>query len=185
MQIILILGLAFFAIMTLYNLRKAIREKTSYLPAIFGFLMFTSTLLILLGQALIGGFGFLIILLLALFYSKTISEMRMRQFMKGMEGIDPTSSPALKDILNLRFWGIYSLKKGPRKAAIGFSLLQTCFVIFMLVAMSLFLDNFMKITFLAPFAIVMFLAGWREYESVFMKYSEQQATKSLTGQQES
>lgn len=185
MQIILISGLVFFALMTLYNLKKAILEETSYLPVIFGLLMFASTLLILLGQALVGSFGFIILLLLALFYSKTISDMRMRQFMKGMVGIDATSSPALRDILNLRFWGIYALKKGPRKAAIGFSLLQTCFVIFMLGVMNLFLDNFMNMTFLAPFAIVMFLAGWREYESVFRKYSEQQAMKSLTGQQES
>lgn len=185
MQIILISGLVFFALMTLYNLKKAVNEGTSYLPAIFGILMFASTLLILLGQALIGSFGFIIILLLVLFYSKTISEMRMRQFMKGMEGIDPTSSPALKDILNLRFWGVYALNKGPRKAAIGFSLLQTCFVIFMLGALNLLLDNFMKITFLAPFAIVMFLAGWREYESVFRKHSEQQAMKISTGQQKS
>ena len=85
--------------------------------------------------------------------------MRMRQFMKGMEGIEATSSPALRDILNLRFWGVYALNKGPRKAAIGFSLLQTCFVIFMLGAMNLFLDTSMRMIFLAPFAIVMFLAG--------------------------
>ncbi|MGM0771079.1 MAG: hypothetical protein ACQESU_05670 [Halobacteriota archaeon] len=184
MQTVLISGLVFFALMALYNLKKATREEISYLPGIFGILMFASTLLVLLGQALIGSFGFIIILLLALFYSKTISDMRMRQFMKGMESIDSTSSTALKDIFNLRFWGVYALKKGPRKAAIGFSLLQTCFVIFMLGCMSLFLDIFMKITFLAPFAIMMFLAGWREYESVFRKYSEQQAMKSLTGKQE-
>ena len=64
MQIILIPGLIFFALMTLYNLKKATSEETSYLPTIFGLLMFASTLLILLGQALIGSFGFIIILLL-------------------------------------------------------------------------------------------------------------------------
>ncbi|WP_445474994.1 hypothetical protein ACT9XH_11670 [Methanococcoides methylutens] len=185
MQTILILGLIFFALMTLYNLTKALKEKTSYLPAIFGLLMFLSTLLILLGQALIGSFGFIIILLLSLFYSKTISDMRMKQFMKGMEGVENIYSPALKDIFNLRFWGVYALKKGPRKAAIGYSLLQTCFVIFMLVVMNLFLDISMRMIFLSPFAIVMFLAGWREYESVFRKYSEQQVMKCSTGKENS
>ncbi|WP_135609899.1 hypothetical protein [Methanococcoides sp. AM1] len=185
MSTILILGILFFALMTLYNLKKAVREKTSYLPAIFGFLMFISTLLILLGQPLIGSFGFVIILLLSLFYSKTISDMRMRQFMKGMEGIEDISSPALRDILNLRFWGVYAMKEGPRKAAFGCSLFQTGFMFFIFVVMTLFSDISLNMLVLVPAAIVIFVMGWYEYESIFRKYSEQQAMKSSTEQEHS
>ncbi|UGV40252.1 hypothetical protein J7W08_09155 [Methanococcoides orientis] len=171
--------------MTLYNLKKATSEETSYLPAIFGLLMFASTLLILLGQALIGSFGFIIILLLALFYSKTISEMRMSQFMKGMEGIETTSSPALKDILNLRFWAVYALNKGSRKAAFGCSLFQAGFMFFIFVLMTSFSDIYLNMLVLVPAAIVIFVMGWYEYESIFRKYSEQQAMKSSTEQEHS
>ncbi|WP_440953232.1 hypothetical protein [Methanococcoides sp. FTZ1] len=184
MQSILILGLIFFAVMILYNLKKAVTENGSYLGATFGLLMFISTLLILLGHTLVGSFGFIIILLLSLFYSKTISEIRMKQFMKGMEGVEYISSPALRDIFNLKFWGVYAMKIGARKAAIGCSLFQTSFVIFMLGVMDRFLKSPMEMTFLVPFAIVMFLAGWREYESVFRKYSEQQLMDSVNDKEQ-
>lgn len=183
MSTILILGLLFFAVMTLYNLAKALKEKTTYLPAIFGFLMFISTLLIMFDQALIGGFALVIVFLLSLFYSKTISDIRRGQFLKGMEGIEDISSPALKDIFSLRFWGAYALKEGPRKAAIGYSLFQAGFMVFFFGVMALFSDFSLNMSFLVPFIIVIFVVGWREYEVIFRKYSEQQDMESSTEQE--
>lgn len=185
MLTILILGLLFFAVMTIYNLVKAVKDKTSFLSAIFGFLMFLSTLLIILDQVLIGGFALVIVFLLALLNFRTISDVRMRNFLKAMEGIEDISSPALRDIFGLRFWGVYALKKGPRKAAIGYSLFQTGFLILFFVVLMAITDYSMSLNFVIPALIVIFVMGWREFEVIFRIYSEQQDMENSTGHENS
>ena len=52
--IIYIIAILFFAFMTLYNLKIAIREKKDYMPAIVGFLFTLTAVLILFEQIFYG-----------------------------------------------------------------------------------------------------------------------------------
>ncbi|NOQ56104.1 MAG: hypothetical protein GQ477_04860 [Nanohaloarchaea archaeon] len=52
--IILIIGIIFFAFMTLYNLKIAIKEKKDYVPAIVGFLFTLMVVLFFFEQIFYG-----------------------------------------------------------------------------------------------------------------------------------
>ncbi|SES95215.1 hypothetical protein SAMN04488587_1686 [Methanococcoides vulcani] len=56
-------------------------------------------------------------------------------------------------------------------------------MVFFFGVMALFSDFSLGMTFLVPFIIVIFVVGWREYEVIFRKYSEQQDMESSTEQE--
>lgn len=169
-EAILIIGIIFFAAISLYNLVHSIKHKKSYLPSVFGILMALATALILFDRPIIGGFAFVIILLLAIFSSGKIFGIRKQSFLKAMDDVDINSTFSIRHVTNIKYWAAYALKNGPNKAAWGYSLVQ--FGLIALVLVILISDSSSNINFLifGPFILVSFLMNLREYVIIFKEF---------------
>ncbi|MDA0524879.1 hypothetical protein [Methanococcoides alaskense] len=166
----IIFGILFFAALSLYNLIHSFKHKKSYLPSIFGFLICLSTALVLYEQPLMGGFVFLIILLLAILSSRTILAIRKSSLLKAIDGVEITSTFSTMHILDIRFWAAYALKNGAKKAAIGYSLSQTGLLLLVLAIVMLVSPSYMKFHVWMPFVFVSFVMGLRDSNEVFREF---------------
>ncbi|ABE52450.1 hypothetical protein [Methanococcoides burtonii] len=171
-EAILIIGIIFFAAISLYNLVHSIRHKKSYLPSVFGILMALATALILFDRPLIGGFAFVIIFLLAIFSSGKIFGIRKRSFLKAMEGVEINSKFSLRYVTNIKYWAAYALNNGPKKAAVGYSLIQTVLIALVLVIFTYVFPRPTNFLTLVPFILVLFLMSLREYVIIFKEFNE-------------
>ncbi|NPE27736.1 hypothetical protein HNV12_07095 [Methanococcoides sp. SA1] len=171
-ETILIIGIIFFAAISLYNLVHSIKHKKSYLPTVFGILMALATALILFDQLIIGGFAFVIIFLLAIFSSGKMFNIRKRSFLKAIDMVDINSTFSLRHIIDIRYWAVYALKNDPKKAALGYSLAQTASISLVL-ATFLYVSNAdAHLAMYVPFLFILFLMNVREYDIIFQEFCE-------------
>ena len=75
-------------------------------------------------------------------------------------------------ILDIRFWAAYALKNGAKKAAVGYSLSQTVFLIIVLAIVTFVFPSHMKFHLWIPFIFIVFVMGWREYNKIFQEFCE-------------
>jgi len=169
---ILIFGVLFFAALSLYNLIHSFKHKKSYLPSVIGLLMCLMTVFVLYDKLIVGAFLSVIILLLVIFSSSTIFGIRKRSFLKAIDGVDITSTFSAMHILDVRFWAVYALKNGVKKAAVGYSLSQAVFLIVILAIVTFVFPSHMTFYFWTPFIFVAFGMGWREYNIIFREFCE-------------
>lgn len=176
---ILLFGIVFFAFITIYNLLHSIRNKTSYLPSVFGSLVVIATVLIYFDRVLVVSFIFIIMLLLAIFSSKTIFNIRKRSLEKAMEGVEITSSFPARDIINIRYWGPYAFKNGPKKAALLYTLIQTVFLALILFLFTLIPSSHVQFHLWIPFLLMSFVLGLREANIVLREFCESKSDEVI------
>lgn len=169
---ILIFGIIFFAALSLYNMIHSAKHKKSYLPSVFGLLMALATALILFDRPILGGFAFVIMLLLAIFSSGKIFGIRKRSFLKAIEEVDINSTFSLRYIVDIRYWAVYALKNGSKKAAVGYSLSQTGLTAFVLVIVTYASPIATKFIVWIPLIFIVFVMGLREYNIIFKEFCE-------------
>ncbi|MCK4736164.1 MAG: hypothetical protein KAT65_27165 [Methanophagales archaeon] len=122
MKEILLLGIGFFAFMTVYNLIVAIRRKEGFTPTIMAFLMTVATLFIFFEQVLYGILCFVAMVIVAVVKHSEGSKIREGRISKELEKIDSKEPIKLRDFLTWKSWAITIVKHGAKKAAMFYAL---------------------------------------------------------------
>lgn len=117
MKEILIFGILFFALMTVYNLIVSIRRKESFMPAIVGFFMTLVALLIFFEQFLYATLFFIALVIVAVVKRSETSKILEGKISQELEKIDSKEPLKLKDFLGWKGWAKIALKHGAKKAA--------------------------------------------------------------------
>ena len=123
MKEILLLGIGFFAFMTVYNLIVAIKRKEDFTPTIVTFLMTLATLFIFFEQVLYGILCFCTMVIVAVAKHSEALNIREEEISKELERIDSKGQPIkLRDFLTWKSWAIIIVKHGAKKAAMFYAL---------------------------------------------------------------
>ena len=124
MKEILLLGIGFFAFMTVYNLIVAIRRKEGFTPTIVAFLMTLATLFIFFEQVLYGILCFCVMVIVAVAKHSEALNSREERISKELEKIDSKEPIKLWDFLTFTWngWVKIIVKHGAKKAAMFYAL---------------------------------------------------------------
>ena len=123
MKEILLLGIGFFAFMTVYNLIVAIRRKEGFTPTIVAFLMTLATLFIFFEQVLYGILCFCTMVIVAVAKHSEALNIRKERISKELEKINSKEHPVkLRDFLTRKGWVKIIVKYGAKKAAMFYTL---------------------------------------------------------------
>lgn len=143
-EIVWILGIVFFAFMTIYNAIAYRKNKTSLLPTIFSFLLALITLLLFLEQSLLC----ITILMLAVFLLSVvkypmISKIQEKRFLKELEKTDLNEPLKVMDfVVGMKGWGKIAVKYGARKTALIYSVSFSTIIGLGLLSMSILIPDY-------------------------------------------
>ncbi|NOR48184.1 MAG: hypothetical protein GQ533_09110 [Methanosarcinaceae archaeon] len=124
MDKILLFGILFFAFMTLYNLKIAIKQKKDFIPAIIGFLFTLMVLLVYFKQIFYGLMCITVIAVISIIYlvkvmlkPSELSKSWGEKISKELEKKGCKDPLKLKDFLRWRGFAKIAVKYGAKKAA--------------------------------------------------------------------
>ena len=145
MKEILLLGIGFFAFMTVYNLIVAIRRKEGFTPTIVAFLMTLATLFIFFEQVLYGILCFVAMVIVAVVKHSEGSKIREERISKELEKIDSKEQRVkLRDFLTWKSWAIIIVKHGAKKAAMFYTLFVAICITLIWVLLRIFFPEDMQ-----------------------------------------
>jgi len=152
MDVIWLVGVAFFGFMTIYNIIISGKIK-KYSPAIVCLLMTLALSLFFFKQFFFGVAFFVAAVLLSIAkYSESIDTQRNKVLLE-FEIIDYKEPLKLKDFLSLKCWGKIARKYGAKKAAFINSLLVAVFSILILLLLSTIFEDAPDKSYILTFVI--------------------------------
>ena len=183
MKEILIFGILFFALMTVYDLIVSIRRKESFMPAIVGFFMTLVALLIFFEQFLYATLFFIALVIVAVVKRSETSKILEGKISQELEKIDSKEPLKLKDFLGWKGWAKIALKHSAKKAAFFYASLVAIGIILIWLLFCVIFPEDVQLgwSWWACFIVTSFTLIYYEYSKIFKKALKGKNKKQIGG----